>query len=433
MSCDRKRTAAIDSGGADPAPDSPITSNQSSPREGLTMSRHNVSGNPSPISSDRMARFLFFEALFIIVLIVLVSLTSLGCSGADAGETELRTVRISRGDIEHRVIATGKIEPYSKVEIRSKVNGIIESIAVDDGDTVHKNQPLMELDKDILETRVSEARAALEKARSRHEQALIEASSVEVDSAQKKYERMRELLAEGLAPEEQMDDVETALAVANQQYRARQAAVSMAKADLSAAAAALERSENELGYATIVSPMDGIVLSRDVDVGSAVASVVSTMGTLLMTLGDMREIHMVGDVDESDIGLVREGMPARITLESYPDRNFEGTVRKIAPLGVEKEKIVNFEVEVAIEEADAPLRTNMTADAEIIVAKHENVLLAPQNAIRYKRNQSYVEVPDAGAETGKRIVDVTLGISGTDFSEVLSGLEEGDEVIVYER
>lgn len=387
----------------------------------------------SPGSSGRSVRRPLFEALVIIGFISSIALVGSGCGNADAGENPIETVRISRGDIEHRVIATGRIEPYSKVEIRSKVNGIINSIAVDEGDVVHKGQPLMELDRDILETRVVEARAALAKARARHEQATIEASPVEVDSARKKYDRMQELLARGLVAREQMDEAETASAVANQQYRALQAAVSMAQAELSAAAAALERSEDELGYATILSPMDGIVLSRNVDVGSAVASVVSTMGTRLLTLGDMREIHLVGDVDESDIGLVGEGMPARITVESYPDRKFQGTVKKIAPLGVEKEKIMNFEVEVTIEAGDVLLRTNMTADAEIIVAKHEDALLVPQKAVRYKRSESYVEVPDSEADTGRRSVDVTLGISGTDYSEVLAGLSEGDEVIVSGR
>ena len=397
------------------------------------MMNRNSAGSPVSILPGRMTRFLFVEAPALVVLFATAAMMSSGCSDANAGETPIETARISRGDIEHRVIATGRIEPYSKVEIRSKVNGIIKSIAVDEGDVVRKNQALMELDKDILKTRVSEARASLEKAQARCEQALIEGSMVEVDSAKKKTYRMQELMSEGLVAEEQVDDVKTALAVANQQYRARQAAVSMAEAELSAAAAALERSGNELGYATIVSPMDGIVLSRDVDVGSAVASVVSTMGTLLMTLGDMREIHIVGDVDESDIGLVREGMPARITVESYPERKFQGTVSKISPLGTEKDKIINFEVEIAIEDTEALLRTNMTADAEIIVAKHEDVVLVPQNAVRYKRSRSYVEVPDPEHETGRRRVDVELGISGTNFSEVLSGLEEGDEVIVSER
>ena len=394
---------------------------------------HESSRGRTPKASDRSARRLLVEALIVVGLGAPWALAFSGCGAADADEKLFETARIERGDIEHRVIATGKIEPYSIVEIRSKVNGIIKSIAVDEGDAVHKGQPLMQLDRDILETRVAEATATLAKATARHEQALIEASTVESDSAKKKFERASELLARGLVAQEQMDEAETALAVANQQYRARQAAVSMARAELSAAAAALERSEDELGYATILSPMDGIVLSRNVDVGSAVASVVSTMGTHLMTLGDMREIHLVGDVDESDIGLVAEGMPARITVESFPDRKFRGIVRKLAPLGVEKEKIMNFEVEITIEAADMPLRANMTADAEIIVAKHENVLLAPQNAVRYKRSESYVESPDPETETGRRQIDVTLGISGTDYSEVLAGLSEGAEVIVSGR
>jgi HlyD family secretion protein len=262
------------------------------------------------------------------------------------------------------------------------------------------------------------------------EQAQIEASTVELESARKKYDRMQELSDQGLAPEEQLEDAETAVTIAKQNHKARLAAVTMARAELSAIEAALERAKDELGFATIVSPMDGIVLSRNVDVGSAVASVVSTMGTLLMTLGDMRELHMVGDVDESDIGLVAEGMPARITVESFPDTKFDGKVKRIAPLGISKDRIMNFEVEISLEDTNIPLRTNMTADAEIMVEKHENAILVPQTAIRYARDRSFVEVPAPDEETGKRAVDVVLGISGTDFSEVISGLKERDEVIV---
>ncbi|MBI5118376.1 efflux RND transporter periplasmic adaptor subunit [Candidatus Poribacteria bacterium] len=347
-----------------------------------------------------------------------------------AGELEFKTTKVTRGDIEHRVIATGKIKPLSKVEIRSKVDGIIKTIAVDEGDHVSKGQIILELDKDILSSRVKEAQSSLERAQARYEQARIEASTSEMDSVQKRYDRLKRLFEQGLVPEQQLEDAETALTIATETHKARRTAISMAKAELSAVTAALERAENELSYATIVSPVDGIVLSRDVDVGGAVASVVSTMGTLLMTLGDVREMHLVGDVDESDVGLVREGMPARITVESYPGKKFQGTVKTISPLGVEKDKIMNFEVEVTIEANDVPLRSNMTADAEIIIEEHKNVLLLPQNAIRYKREQSFVEVPDSKADTHKRAVDVALGITGTNFSEVLSGLKEGDEVIV---
>jgi len=361
------------------------------------------------------------------------SITNAGCGRARAGEVEFETARIERGDIEHRVIATGRIEPLSKVEIRSKVNGIIRTLSVDDGDRVSKGQVIIELDRDILASQVNGARAALEKARARYEQAQIEASTVDLDSAQRKYDRTKKLFAQGLTSEEQIEDAQTALDMAKQAYAARKAAVIMANAELSAATAALELAENELQYATIVSPVDGIVLHRDVDVGSAVASVTSTMGTLLMTLGDMRELHMVGDVDESDIGLVREGMPVRISVESYPDRKFNGRVKRISPLGVAKDRIMNFEVEVSIEDADVPLRTNMTADAEIIVNKHQYVILVPQNALRFERSQSFVETPDSSQPSGKRRIDVTLGIGGTDFSEVLTGLDEGTEVVITQR
>jgi HlyD family secretion protein len=339
-------------------------------------------------------------------------------------------VAVTRGGIERLVIATGRIEPFSKVEIRSKVDGLIKTVAVDEGDQVSKGQVIIEIDKDILESRVREARAALERARARYEQAQIEASPSEMELAQKKHERLQQLFSTGFASQQELDDAETALTVAREVYRAKQAAVSMAKAELSAIQAALDRAENELRYATIESPLDGIVLSRSVDAGAAVASVASTMGTLLMTLADVREMHFVGDVDETDIGMVRDGMPARISVESYPGKKFHGTVKRIAPLGVEKDKIMNFEVEITIEDADFPLRTNMTADAEIIIETHENALLVPQNSLRYKRSQAYVEVPDNTQEAGRRPVDVVLGISGTNFSEVLSGLKENDRVIV---
>lgn len=358
-----------------------------------------------------------------------------GCDSARAGETQFKTARIERGAIEHRVIATGRIEPLSKVEIRSKVDGIIKTIVVEEGDPVRKGQVIIELDRDILKSRVAEARAALERARARHRQASVEeqAAVLEMDSAHKKFERAEKLFAQGLSTQQSMEDAETALLLAQHNYRGRQAAVSIATAEVAAMAASLERTENELSYAAIFSPLDGIVLSRYVDMGSTVASVVSTLGTLLMTLGDIREMHMVGDVDESDIGLVQEGMPTRISVESYRDRKFNGTVKRISPLGVEKDKIMNFEVEVAIESNEAALRTNMTADAEIIVAKKEHALLVPQNAIKYERNQSYVEVPDSKEESGKRRVNVAFGISGIHYAELLEGLKEGDEIIVSER
>ncbi|GAB4340052.1 MAG: efflux RND transporter periplasmic adaptor subunit [Candidatus Abyssubacteria bacterium] len=374
-----------------------------------------------------------FRQIAIFTALTAISANLLACGGARAGEAAFETARIARGDIERRVIATGRIEPFSKVEIRSKANGIVRTIGVDEGDHVTKGQVIIELDRDILTSIVNQARAAREKAQARYEQARIEASTVELEAAQRKYDRMQTLFAQGLASEEQIEDAETALETARQNHAARQAAVTMAKAELSAASAAVEMAENELDYATIYSPVDGIVLRRDVDVGSAVASVASTMGTLLMTLGDTREMHMVGDVDESDIGLVREGMPARISVESYADRKFNGVVKRISPLGAEKDRIMNFEVEITIEDADVPLRTNMTADAEIIVEEHKNALLVPQNAIRYERSKSFVEIPDLQQHAGKRRVDVTLGISGANFSEVLSGLQEGDEVIVSHR
>jgi len=195
----------------------------------------------------------------------------------------------------------------------------------------------------------------------------------------------------------------------------------------------LNQFEEQLSYTDVVSPIDGIVLSRDVEVGDAVSSilVLGSSATLVMTMGDTTQVYVKGKVDESDIGRVYLGQPARIKVESFKDKTFNGVVTKISPMGVEKDNVTTFEVRVSIANADGQLKAEMTANAEIILEEHKNVLQIPEGAIIYdKDRKASVEVPDPKGKEGKRKVAINIGISNGAKTEVLSGLKQDEQVIL---
>ena len=208
---------------------------------------------------------------------------------------------------------------------------------------------------------------------------------------------------------------------------------SVSIAQVAQAQALLERAEEDLRNSTIVSPMDGLVLSRNVEVGDAVSSilVLGSQATLIMTLGDVSNVYVLGKVDEADIGKVYFDQPARIVVESFKDKKFEGRVTKISPLGVEKENVTTFEVRVSIRNFSGELKANMSANAEIILEEKQNVLLIPESAVVYDKNRAAsLEIPDQQGEKGRRKVAVKLGISNGVKTELVSGLSEGQKVIL---
>jgi HlyD family secretion protein len=358
-----------------------------------------------------------------------------------------KLAKAERGDIARSVVATGKIQPLAKVEVKSKASGIVKQILVHYGDAVRRGQVLVELDKEELSARVREARAQLqaaqaaeEAAQAAYERNQVEAQGTDVPFLKSGYERARQLHEEGLIAKAVLEDAEKAyqLAVNKQLAAQRNAAVShaevaRARAQVAQAQAALERAEEDLRNSTIVSPMDGLVLSRDVEVGDAVSSilVLGSQATLVMTLGDVSEVYVLGKVDEADIGKVYMDQPARITVESFPDKKFAGRVTKISPMGVERDNVTTFEVRVSIQNPGGELRANMSANAEIILEEKKNVLLIPESAVIYDKDRNAaVELPDPKADKGRKKVPVTLGISNGVKTEVREGLQEGQPVVL---
>jgi HlyD family secretion protein len=351
---------------------------------------------------------------------------------------------VERDTMVRSVVATGKIEPIRKVEIKSKANGIIEVLNVEVGRMVNPGDILAELDKENLSARLREAqanhqaaRAALQVAEAELQKNIIEAKGPDVEYYRSTYERAKVLFAQQLIAQHDLDKARADLQLAeNRRDAARsalqitQAKISQAQANVAQASAAVERAEEELRNATIRAPIRGTVLTRDVELGSPVSSILNlgAAATLVMTLGDINRVFVRGKVDEADIGHVQMHQPARITVESFRDRDFKGEVTLISPIGVEKDNVTTFMVEVSIDNPGNDLKANMTANAEIVLEEHKNVLIVPLAAVLYDpQKKPYVEVP--GAE-GKRRVPVRLGIGNGTRTEVLEGLAEGAKVIL---
>ncbi len=354
---------------------------------------------------------------------------------------------VEAGDLARSVVATGKIEPLAKVQVKSKASGIVKKLYVEYGEQVKRGQLLAELDKEELEARVREQRAAvlaaeasLQSAEASLQRNQVEAENPESEFLKRNVERTKELYAQKLVSQSTLDEAERLYqmtlnkqAMAQRNVGVSRAEVSKAKAMVAQFRAALERAEEDLRNSTIVSPMDGLVLSRDVEVGDAVSSilVLGSQATLVMTLGDVSDVYVLGKVDEADIGKVYLGQPARIVVESFKDKKYEGKVTKISPLGVEKDNVTTFEVRVSIANPGGELKANMTANAEVILEEKTGVLLVPEAAVVYDANRkTFVDVPDATSKTGKKRVPVELGISNGVKTELVAGLSSGDRIIL---
>jgi HlyD family secretion protein len=344
-----------------------------------------------------------------------------------------KLAKVERGDIAKSVVATGKIEPLTKVQVKSKASGIVKELFVDYGDHVKKGQVLVELDKETALAAVRQAKASLLSAQAALERTKVDAEGPDLPYLKSAAERARKLFHDGLLAPSALDDAEKAYELGVNKQKSAKGNVAVNKAEVARAQAQLDSAETDLRYSTILSPMDGLVLSRDVEVGDAVSSilVLGSQATLLMTLGDVSSVYVLGKVDEADIGKVYLNQPARIVVESFKDKKFTGAVTKISPLGVIKDNVTTFEVRVSIQNPTGELKANMSANAEIILKEQKDALLVPEAAIVYDKDKKpFVEVPDPGQKNGRRRVAVTLGISNGIKAEVVKGVEQGEQVVL---
>src|SRR5438128_2768448 len=384
------------------------------------------------------------------VVAVIVLLIAGGVFAATRGGTKIdpsKLAKVEKGDLAKSVVATGKVTPITKVEVKSKASGIVKKLLVDYGDKVKKGQLLAQLDKEEIQAQVEQSRAAVEAAEANvrgteadYERAKVDAEGPDVPLLKRAYERAIGMAKQGVVSTSALEDAQKnyELSLNKQNVSKAQLVVLRAKIGQSAAQVSQDRAnlkqlEEQLGYTDIESPIDGVVLSRDVEMGDAVSSilVLGSSATLVMTLGDTSEVYVKGKVDESDIGKVYPGQPARIKVESFKDKTFNGKVTRISPMGVEKDNVTTFEVRVSINNPGGELKAEMTANAEIILEEHKSVLQIPEGAILYdKDKKASVEMPDPKAKDGKKKMAVNIGISNGAKTEVVGGLKEGDQVVL---
>jgi HlyD family secretion protein len=401
------------------------------------------------MATKKKSRRLLFIGIPILLVIVLLGVAVTVVRAKSKTIDPAMIAKVSVGDVAKSVVATGKVQPITKVEVKSKASGIVTNLATDINDNVRRGQLLAQLDQQEILDQVAAQKATLAAAESnaRAAEASISLDKVNAEAPdlpmyKHTYERNKQMAAEGVVSAQTLDDTQQKyLAAANTRDKALsqiavdQAKLRQAEAQVQQAQASLKQLEEQLSYTNITSPMDGVILSRDVEKGDAVSSILilGSTATLVMTIGDTHQVYVQGKVDEADIGKVYLGQPARIKVESFRDKTFLGKVTRIAPLGVEKDNVTTFEVRVSIENPGGELKANMTANAEILLDEHHHVLTVPEQAVKYDKDRNAtIEVPDQTQSNGRRTVAVKTGLSDGTKIELLSGLKENDQVILQQ-
>ena len=291
-----------------------------------------------------------------------------------------------------------------------------------------------------VRSRCAAARVAA--AMARVEEAKVRLTDPEIAFLEREEVRLKQLFESGDVSFRERDDAVRELAAARHRMTqieaslpVLEAAIDEARANLASAQAALERSQTGLREATIRCPIDGIVLVRNKEVGDGVSSILTAGGnaTQLMTLGDLSRMYVDARIDEVDLGRIRVGMPAVITVDAYRGRELSGLVQRIAPAGsVDGNGIVTFEVRVTVEDLESVLRPDMTADTKLVLDRRESVPTLPQRAVRRGKDGSWSvhKVVAAGGELRAEEVEVKLGLSDGLMTEIVEGVSEGDRVVL---
>ena len=348
--------------------------------------------------------------------------------GGDSA-VQYRTAKVERGAITATVSATGKVNAVVTVQVGSQVSGTVQKLFVDYNSPVKKGQIVAQIDPALLEAQVAQAKAKLIS-----DEANVEKAKVAVVDARRNLGRMETLLSKALVAQSDKDAAQTATDSALASQKAAEAQVVEDRA-------ALELAETNLRYTTIMSPVDGTVISRNVDVGQTVAA--SLQAPVLFTIAkDLTEMQVDSSVDEADIGQVKVGEEASFTVDAYPSSPFHGTVHDVYNQPLIVQNVVTYDAIIRVKNPDLKLKPGMTANITITVGHKDDAIKLPNAALRYRPERTTGAPAPARTERadtaevwvlkqGKGTpVRVTLGLSDGVFTEVSGGdLSPGDEVI----
>jgi len=353
----------------------------------------------------------------ILAVLALLIIAGIITTVANKGKNEVinfQTTQVEPGDISTTITATGTIEPVKTVDVGTQVSGIVKRLYVDYNSVVRRGQVIAELDRTNLLSDLTSAQAHLRTAQ------------IELDYQKKNYARFAELKQKDLVSLSEYD-------IALENYRKAQESVRIAQQDVA-------RAKTNLGYATVYSPIDGVVISKSVEEGQTVASAFSTP-SIVKIAKDLTDMQCIAKVDEADIGEVREGQRVTFTVDAYPEDVFSGTVKQVRQNPVTTNNVVTYEVVVSAPNADLKLKPGLTASITIYTLERSGVKSVPTAALRFTPEASvfgnkYV-IKDTTAEhklwTLKGNVltahKVEVGVTDGIRSEIISGMEEGDTVI----
>lgn len=335
-----------------------------------------------------------------------------------------RTEAVTRGDILQTVTATGTVNPVTTVLVGTQVSGTIKHIYVDFNSPVTKGQLIAQIDPATFEAQVAQARANLLLAR-----ANLEKAQATLVDARRTRDRNRQLIAKDLIAQGDVDTAQT-------NYETAKAGVNASKAQVAQAEAALNNALTNFQYTRILSPVDGIVVSRNVDVGQTVAASFQTP-TLFTIAQDLTKMQIDTNVDEADIGKVAIGQAVEFTVDAFPDVTFKGKVSQVRIAPIIVENVVTYDVVIVVDNPELKLKPGMTANVSIIVASRKGVLRLPNAALRFSPPvEGKAKLRDGPGvwmlrKSKPARVPVTTGISDGMYTELLKGGPgEGQEVIV---
>ena len=346
------------------------------------------------------------------------------------GGIRLETAQVERGTIANSVTATGTVEPVTEVDVGTQVSGIIDKLYVDYNDVVKAGQLIAEMDKVNLQAELKSAEAQLA------------SSKTEFEYQQKNYARSKVLHEKQLVSD---TDYETA----TYNYEKAKAAYEQSQASM-------VKVRRNLEYATITSPIDGVVINKVVEEGQTVAAGFETP-TLFTIAADLTKMQVIADVDEADIGNVKEGQRVQFTVDAYPNDTFEGVVQQVrlgesddssSSASSSSSSVVTYEVVITADNPDLKLKPRLTANVTIFTMEEENVLLVPNKALRFIPEPKLMEIlglqvndNSANIKKGEKFVwvkennvlvtkAITVGVSNNNYTEILGGLNEGEVVAV---
>ena len=348
----------------------------------------------------------------IVVIAVLAVAAFLILRKSEKPQMKYKTAEIHRGSIVNTVTATGTIEPIVQVEVGTQVSGIINHIYVDYNSVVKKGEVIAELDKTTLEADLASSSATLQSNKTQYE-----------------YQEKNFLRIKGLHEKKMVSD--TDYETAEYQYNKAKSSYEKSQSDIT-------KARQNLEYATIYSPIDGVVIDRAVEEGQTVAASFNTP-TLFTIANDLRQMRVIADVDEADIGGVVEGQQATFTVDAFPEDVFKGSVTQVRLQPTTESNVVTYEVVVDAPNPDLKLKPGLTANLTIYTMQKDSVLLVPLKALRFQPENAPEPVADSAnprarvlwtqSPQGLQPVNVTTGDNDGIFAEITGDIKEGDKVV----